>query len=51
VAIDSLQTQIKALPASSPTPVTQAQPVAIDHSAEIIAIKTQQKASEEELKK
>jgi len=31
--------------------MTQVQPVAIDHSAEIIAIKTQHKASEEDLKK
>ena len=50
-AIDSLQNQVKALPTSSPTPAVQAQPVTIDYSGAINEMKTQHKASEEELKK
>jgi uncharacterized protein YPO0396 len=50
-AIDSLQNQLKTLPTSSPTPVAASAPVTIDYSGEINEMKTQHKASEEELKK
>ena len=49
--IESLQNQLKALPATSPSPAVQAQPVTADYSADINAIKTQHQASEEDLKK